>query len=76
MNKDAELLKDYEAMRQRIDELKKKAEDSKVSKLWAIFPVGGWVYIGYKNKKHKGYKKQLIGEEQCAEEAETGIKNI
>jgi hypothetical protein len=64
MSKDAGLQKDYERMKKSIEDLKKKASKSKASKLWALVPVAGWVYLGVQNSKRKGYEKKLVGEEQ------------
>ena len=56
MNKDADLQKNHEDMKLKVEQLKKKADSSKVSKLWALVPVAGWVYMGVQKNKRKGYK--------------------
>ena len=76
MNKDADLQKNHEDMKLKVEQLKKKADSSKVSKLWALVPVAGWVYMGVQKNKRKGYKQKLVGQEKQVEESKEGMENI
>lgn len=76
MNKNADFQKQYEQMKANVATLRKKADQSKVSNMWAIVPVIGWAYMGIKKNNRKKYKKALAGKEEEVTEAEAGIFNI
>lgn len=63
-------------MKEAVAMYRKKADKAKVSNMWAIIPVAGWVYLGVQKNNRKKFKRLLEGKQEEVEIAEEGIMNV
>lgn len=76
MSKNADFKQSYDKMKTDLANLRKKYDDSKVSKMWNALPIAGTVYYLIQKKNRKKYKEQLDGKSGEVTEAEAGIFNV
>lgn len=57
MSKNADFKQSYDRMKSDLASLRKKYDDSKVSKMWNALPIAGTVYYLIQKKNRKKYKE-------------------